>query len=413
MKRAGTPRGTKGLAAVLVALLSGAGCWESTPLTYYPNFYEVAFGSGIYVAVGEEGVIATSADGRHWELSPAGVTTDLYCVVFFRDHFVVGSKDGPLLWSTDGIVWNQVPGWNVGLRDFAICGETLWAVGSDGTIASTTDGETWQIHNSGTAWLWRVACNDTTVVAVEGGWNGALTSTDGGLTWTRTEIVGASHCGLVFGAEWFVTVSTSGEVHTSLDGFTWTLTGEALWESGLNVPCGLAFNGEWFALVNWEGYLYVSVDAVTWTALSYPDMGKFTLVDIWPHAGGFIAVGAGEMLEVTCAADGCSASKPYYVSVPWPDWIPRPGSAGSQCGGTTCGSGAICVSSRTCIDGAYSCECAGSSAGQCVNYAANGFPEVQACGTCTAEYTACCAGDTCVNGTCLSPSQLPEGCTAQ
>ncbi|HUU02948.1 MAG TPA: hypothetical protein VM425_16055 [Myxococcota bacterium] len=398
-------------AAIAVALVLGAGCYDYS-LNYYPNFYEMTYGNGLYVAVAEEGVIARSTDGKHWSLSPAGVTTDLHCVTFFKGVFVVGSKDGPLLWSPDAVVWTKVPGWDAGLRDFVTCGDTLWAVGDDGTIASTPDGMNWQVRHSGSAWLWRVACSDNTIVAVEGGSDGVLRSVDGGQTWTRTFLSNASHCGLTFALDLFVSVSIVGDVYTSSDAVSWTLTAEAIWEADLNVPCGLAWNGEFFAMVNWKGYLYVSEDAQTWTALSYPDMGEFTLVDLWPKEGGFTAVGAGEFVDINCSGGTCSASKPRYISVPWPDWIPTGGNTGTKCGGTTCATGEVCVSSRSCINGAYSCECAGSTAGQCVDFAAHGF-DVHVCGDCGPDYTACCPGEVCVNGTCYSASELPAGCTAQ
>jgi hypothetical protein len=69
---------------------------ESAP-RHYPVIYGIAEGGGQYVAVGDDGVIVTSTDGKSWTLSPAGVTTDLRCVAYFNDRFVVGGVAGDLL----------------------------------------------------------------------------------------------------------------------------------------------------------------------------------------------------------------------------------------------------------------------------------------------------------------------------
>ncbi len=72
----------------------------------------------------------------------------------------------------------------------------------------------------------------------------------------------------------------------------------------------------------------------------------------------------------------------------------------------SCTGDEVCVSARTCIDGATGCECAGSDQGQCVDYVAEGF-EVRECGVCNQSYTACCPGYSCINGSCQLSSVCP------
>jgi hypothetical protein len=73
---------------------------------------------------------------------------------------------------------------------------------------------------------------------------------------------------------------------------------------------------------------------------------------------------------------------------------------GGQCS-PACSGTAICVSSRSCIKSSFdnSCECAGSTTGTCADFVAYGI-NVTECGTCGVDYTACCPGTICVNGTC-------------
>ena len=66
-----------------------------------------------------------------------------------------------------------------------------------------------------------------------------------------------------------------------------------------------------------------------------------------------------------------------------------------------CGNGQVCVSARRCQagDGGGPCACNGDTAGSCVDFASRNL-SVSACGTCTADYSACCAGTMCVDGVC-------------
>jgi len=62
----------------------------------------------------------------------------------------------------------------------------------------------------------------------------------------------------------------------------------------------------------------------------------------------------------------------------------------------------VCVSTMSCIPSVFddTCECAGSTEGTCFDFKAHGI-NVSTCGDCTPEYTACCPGEMCVNGTCI------------
>jgi hypothetical protein len=59
----------------------------------------------------------------------------------------------------------------------------------------------------------------------------------------------------------------------------------------------------------------------------------------------------------------------------------------------------VCVSARRCAASGAVCTCDGAVTGACVDFSERNLT-VNACGTCTNDYTACCPGTMCVNGAC-------------
>jgi hypothetical protein len=72
------------------------------------GFYRVAFGNGIFVVCGQDGLIASSRDGKTWENN---VTVpergDVTAVVWAGDHFLANTTKGGALVSKDGVNWEK------------------------------------------------------------------------------------------------------------------------------------------------------------------------------------------------------------------------------------------------------------------------------------------------------------------
>ena len=69
------------------------------------NFNSVAYGNGLYVAVGDRGVIQTSPDGATWTQRVSGVETsggewNLYRVIYAGGRFVAVGEGARILTST-------------------------------------------------------------------------------------------------------------------------------------------------------------------------------------------------------------------------------------------------------------------------------------------------------------------------
>ena len=59
----------------------------------------MAYGDGLFVAVGERGIILASPDGVSWTLRNSGTSRDIYGVVYAKGLFVAVGERGTILTS--------------------------------------------------------------------------------------------------------------------------------------------------------------------------------------------------------------------------------------------------------------------------------------------------------------------------
>lgn len=73
----------------------------------------IAFGAGVFVVVGNGGVIQTSVNGTSWTTRTSGTTNNLIKVYFVNSKFFAIGVNRTLLTSSDGITWTSIS-FNVG-----------------------------------------------------------------------------------------------------------------------------------------------------------------------------------------------------------------------------------------------------------------------------------------------------------
>lgn len=201
-------------------------CWTSVDVGTDMSLFDVAYGNGIYVAIGittsGDRQALTSADGLNWsrQTTPASLAaTGPYWweIEFGGGTFVAlatrsnGARSQSVMTSTDGINWTardtpHFPGCD--LTSYGICnqwrglawGDNTWIAVSGDKIAgysvmkSTDDGATWtyitapEPHNWWDMKFVKDAGSATTgtfiAVAKDSGTNNMMMSTDNGATWT-------------------------------------------------------------------------------------------------------------------------------------------------------------------------------------------------------------------------------------
>lgn len=133
--------------------------WELiSPYPTVESFKSVAFGAGVFVAVGTGNAVFYSEDnGVNWKGatgvppapgSPVSLGYTLFSVQFANNTFVAVGNSGKSYTSADGKTWvgHDLPG---DFRTMTV-GNGLFAAGSySGVIATSTDGAAWRTYNVG------------------------------------------------------------------------------------------------------------------------------------------------------------------------------------------------------------------------------------------------------------------------
>ena len=313
------PAGRSAPSVTAVPRLAGAS-WSGA-LTPFgtANLNAVTYGSlggNIYMAVGDGGLLASSADGSTWTalINPsAAPAAHLNAVVFGGASYVAAGAGGTLLYSADGISWSAAttnPVASTTTLNSVVYGAGGYvAVGADSAgaavIVRSADGQTWSAASSGAGGngLLAVGFGSSRYVAV--GVGGALlTSTDGGVNWTAPTSIPAGLLDLravVYGIDAstattttaaigrFVAVGASGTLLTSTDGLTWTAIDNAT--SGLPLThINSITYGTQFVLVGDGGAIYTSTSGTSWLAAASGSTSNLKAVT--HNAYSYSAVGA-------------------------------------------------------------------------------------------------------------------------
>lgn len=279
----------------MLFLAAGQVRGENWTLVSSPGYYhwDVAYGGGLYVCVGYNGSIHTSADGITWTAQTSGTSQYLKGVVYETDNnqFLVVGYAGTVLTSPGGINWTaQSSGTGIHFRGVSYGNGLYVAVGDSGAIYTSSDGGVnWTARDSEvTDRLYATAYGNpggspTFVVA---GANGRLLISGNGINWGKrtSRFRGNYIYDVVFAGGQFIAVGYGGKISTSPNGSSWTArtsgTSEHLY--------GVAFGNSIFVAVGYMGTIISSSDGVTWAAEPSPTTEHFLGIG---YGARFIAVG--------------------------------------------------------------------------------------------------------------------------
>lgn len=244
--------------------------WSLGRPASYAVFNGITYGGGLFVAVGgtDGGHVVTSTNGVDWiqasyydlQLNGAGYGKGVFVAVGANWY----GEPGTIATSTNGESWtsresgtpNALNGVCVGLDSFV-------AAGDSGTVLSSPDGVTWSGLSSGTGNdLKAVAYGNGVFVAV-GAEGTILTSSDGEIWINRVADNDLVLNGVAYGNHRLVAVGNGGRVLTSADGVSWT-AGVSGTTNNLD---DIAFGGGMFATVGSKG-IRTSTNGVDWTQQS-------------------------------------------------------------------------------------------------------------------------------------------------
>jgi hypothetical protein len=287
-------KGTQDSVEAYISALSGCGVTTTTDVnaagwTTSNSFgstaiNDVAYGNGLWVAVGLSGKIATSADGITWTQRTLGNTRALFSVAYGNGRWVaVGNSDAfstPCAYSsTDGITWSQVIA-SESTNAYSLTEVTyknnIWVI--VGRKGNANQNPLIFVSTNGTSWTQKTYTTNNGVYPVSvdygnGKWiaitnyQDIVVSTDNGTTWVSSSpsvFSSLSFTKIVYGNNsWVVLRSGTNIRHKSIDnGVNWVEL--SIYSDPVSTITTLFYyNNKWFCC-DTDGFLYSSDDASVW-----------------------------------------------------------------------------------------------------------------------------------------------------
>ena len=165
------------------------------------SYNQITFGNGRYVAVGANGSVGVSYDGKNWiDGSNPAVTGDLRAVTYAKGRYIIGGIDGLIMYTEDFVTWGIATSDSAGVRYvrqityaenkyYAAC----YTSSGKGEIWTSLDGITWTVQQQMNYRLWCLNYNDGKLTTA--GDSGAVFILDLGIVWLpkQTELADGQH----------------------------------------------------------------------------------------------------------------------------------------------------------------------------------------------------------------------------
>jgi len=264
---------------------SGAGDWVKSSILVDRTWRSVAFGEGVFAAVGSGGSgnrAMISVDGAvTWTFQPTPRDNPWSSIAYGQGVFVAVSSSGSnrcMRSINRGKTWMETESFPKEWVSIAFGNNTFVAVGHSGIKRSTNKGESWTEINPPANQNWSsVTFGNGVFVAVSTNGVGAgvgknvMTSSDEGLTWQlrSTPSVTNEWCGVTYGSNpgMFVAVARTGAQNRVMistnNGATWSIRQSAAQNSWTSVTYG---NGLFVAVSNTgsNNRVMTSTNGSTW-----------------------------------------------------------------------------------------------------------------------------------------------------
>ena len=219
----------------------------------------VAYGNGVYVAVGNDGYVAYSSDGSTWSTPTTVGSQSWYSITFANNKFVAVGNNGYTTTTTDGVTWTtpvQVRDASYRLQSVRYGNGVFCAVGRFDSSIVSTDGINWE-RSSG---FDNSSYKDSIIY-------------DG----SKFVLLGR-----------YVNNSTYyARIYSSTDGLNWVQLSTTSF--AFSNPSSISYNNNVYVIGNELGYVSYSADLVNW---STPSQILATIESINYNNGYFIAVGS-------------------------------------------------------------------------------------------------------------------------
>ncbi len=123
--------------------------WEVVDVSFSIDLRGIAWGSGVFAAVGVDGAIIVKDHGSAWQEIGSGIVHNLEAIAYGPPGFVAVGDGGAIVWSQDGAQWlKQESATENDFRAVTWTDDQFVAVGNGGVIFGSEDGHSWSLIDS-------------------------------------------------------------------------------------------------------------------------------------------------------------------------------------------------------------------------------------------------------------------------
>ena len=234
----------------------------------------VAYGNGIFVAVGVGLTIMTSVDGSHWVNRSSEITNNIANINFSTETYAVGGDELTIALTDKSPAELPAPNSPMCLHAVVFGNGDFVAVGDSGEILASPNGEHWAAPITGlSVRLNAIAWGNPCFVAVGDG--GKILTSLNGLTWTPINSGTMENLlGVAYGNGLFTAVGEGGVILTSGNGKEWN---SQLEDGGVTMTTIAFGNGIFMASskttqnsggLKWQ--TLTSIDGKAWNEVALP-----------------------------------------------------------------------------------------------------------------------------------------------
>jgi hypothetical protein len=132
---------------IIISTSVDGNTWGERTSTVSDNLFSIAYGNGLFVSVGGNGIIITGSNGSTWTLRSSELATK---ITYGNNLFVaVGNVSKTIIRSIDGITWEVKSSGVANWLGIAYGNNLFVAVGNNSTtVATSRDGITWTVQTT-------------------------------------------------------------------------------------------------------------------------------------------------------------------------------------------------------------------------------------------------------------------------
>jgi hypothetical protein len=250
-----------------------------------PGVRQIAYGNGLFIAVGNTFGIYLSTDGITWTNRTAGLVPSFASgIMYATGKFVVLSESG-IKYSTDGVFWNNANGSFFPPMTALTFGTGKFVASSaSGRFYTSVDGIDWTEVNIGPSGYRSVVYGSNGFVGV--GDNGLYGFSTNGSNWS-SQFFGRSITTVSYAHDRYIGTGLGGRILSSLNGTNWTSNSVSVADFNLRRVGWV--NGHFLAS-GALGQLLTSPDGSNWTQCLTTTAGSSTF-NAFAHGLGLYVAG--------------------------------------------------------------------------------------------------------------------------